>query len=49
MEQLVFCSQRQVAHEAGAFLNDRLLAEVENSSPSKKKGKYMYSIDVDVF
>ncbi len=38
MEQLVFCSQRQVAHEAGAFLNERLLADVEKGSPSKKKG-----------
>ena len=38
VEQLVFCSQRQVAHEAGSFLNDRLLSEAERSSPSKKKG-----------
>ena len=35
---LVFNSQHQVAHEAGAFLNDRLLSEAEQSSPSKKKG-----------
>ena len=35
---LVFCNQRQVAHEAGAFLNDRLLSKAEKSSPSKKKG-----------
>lgn len=38
VEQLVFCSHRQVAHEAGSFLNERLLAEAENSSPTKKKG-----------
>ncbi|XP_028401572.1 cohesin subunit SA-2-like [Dendronephthya gigantea] len=37
VEQLVFCSHRQVAHEAGSFLNERLLAEAESSSPSKKK------------
>ena len=41
VEQLVFCNQRQVAHEAGAFLNDRLLSEAEKSSPSKKKGTCM--------
>ncbi|CAB3984799.1 cohesin subunit SA-2-like, partial [Paramuricea clavata] len=37
VEQLVFCSQRQVAHEAGAFLNERLLNDAEKGSPSKKK------------
>lgn len=40
VEQLVFCSQRQVAHEAGSFLNERLLVEVETNSPGKRKGVY---------
>ena len=39
VEQLVFCSERLVAQEAGAFLNARLLLEVEANSPTKKKGK----------
>ncbi|XP_046853053.1 cohesin subunit SA-1-like [Xenia sp. Carnegie-2017] len=37
VEQLVFCSERLVAQEAGAFLNARLLLEVEANSPTKKK------------
>ena len=38
VEQLVFCSHPQTAHEAGHFLHERILSNVESSSPSKKKG-----------
>lgn len=37
VEQLVFCSHRQVSHEAGYFLHERLLAEAESASPSKRR------------